>query len=327
MFKKLGLFGNPSPSPPAHGTTRQGKRSLAARAAELERAASAATLVAQHDGVPQQVAAKLARIVADNGLQAWYGGAPALQAVVQRVARIDLASLARRMRLPPDDALDLVPLALFDVVFFIDDSGSMTHEDGSRINDLKFILSKAAEVMTLFDDDGVQVRFINSLLESDGVATEERASRLIGQVDFCSGTPIGTNFKKKVLDPMVLEPARAGRLQKPVLAIIITDGEPTLEPADTLRRVILDAKNALSRTKYGPGALAIQIGQVGTDLAAQAFLAQLDNDPEVGNMIDCTSNYEMESEEFMAKGEELTPGLWLLKLCVGAIDRQYDMKD
>ncbi|KAL2918935.1 hypothetical protein HK105_201769 [Polyrhizophydium stewartii] len=309
---------------------RAGKRSLAARAAELDAAASAATVAAVPDTeatqLHQQVAAKLARIVADNRLQAWYNEA-SLRAVVQRLANINFVELARRMRLSPEAVLDLCSLALFDVVFFIDDSGSMTFEGGSRINDLKFILSRTAHITTLFDDDGVRVRFINSLLESDGVATEERASRLIDQVDFCSGTPIGTNFKKKVLDPMVLEPARAGRFQKPVLAIIITDGEPTLEPADTLRKVILDAKNALSRTKYGPGALAIQIGQVGTDLAAQAFLAQLDNDPEVGNMIDCTSNYEMESEEFMAKGEELTPELWLMKLCIGAVDRGYDNTD
>lgn len=43
-----------------------------------------------------------------------------------------------------------------------DDSGSMAFEDGGdRIDDLKGILSRVAEVATLFDDDGIQVRFIN----------------------------------------------------------------------------------------------------------------------------------------------------------------------
>lgn len=43
-----------------------------------------------------------------------------------------------------------------------DDSGSMVFEErGERIDDLKLILSKVSEVATLFDDDGILVRFMN----------------------------------------------------------------------------------------------------------------------------------------------------------------------
>ena len=34
--------------------------------------------------------------------------------------------------------------------------------------------------------------------------------------------------------------------------------------------------------------------QVGKDQSAQAFLGQLDKDPQVGSMIDCCSDYELE---------------------------------
>ncbi|KAL2918934.1 hypothetical protein HK105_201768 [Polyrhizophydium stewartii] len=273
------------------------------------------------------VAEKLNQIIHDNRLQAWYGSA-AMQGLYDRLAGVDFAALGRHWRISPSIVFDLCSLALFDVVFFIDDSGSMVfEEDGSRIDDLKFILAKAAEVMTLFDDDGVQVRFMNSNVIGEGIRTTDHVNELVERVRFSGMTPLGTQFKSKVIDPIVLGPAMTGRLHKPVLAIIITDGEPTREPTDTLRTVILDAKKALSRTGYGPGALSIQIGQVGTDMKAQQFLSALDNDPEVGNMIDCTSNYEMESEEFNGKGAELSPELWLLKLCVGAIDRSYDDTD
>ena len=58
-------------------------------------------------------------------------------------------------------------------------------------------------------------------------------------------------------------------------------------------------------------------------------MGKLDNDPTVGHMVDCTSNYENESAE-MARANppvELTPDLWILKLILGAIDPSYDTKD
>jgi hypothetical protein len=58
-------------------------------------------------------------------------------------------------------------------------------------------------------------------------------------------------------------------------------------------------------------------------------LGKLDNDPTVGRMVDCTSNYENESAE-MARANppvELTPDVWILKLILGAIDPSYDTKD
>ena len=50
------------------------------------------------------------------------------------------------------------------------------------------------------------------------------------------------------------------------------------------------------------------VAQVGKDQRAQAFLATLDNDPVVGKMVDATSYYELEAEEYSRKGVTLTPG-------------------
>jgi len=55
--------------------------------------------------------------------------------------------------------------------------------------------------------------------------------------------------------------------------------------------------------------------QVGKDQKAQAFLATLDKDPMVGKMVDATSYYELEAEEYARKGITLTPDVWLVKAC------------
>lgn len=67
--------------------------------------------------------------------------------------------------------------------------------------------------------------------------------------------------------------------------------------------------------------------QVGKDQKAQTFLGVLDNDPVIGSMVDATSYYELEAEEYARKGINLTPELWLVKLMVGAIDPSYDEQD
>ncbi|KAJ8326755.1 hypothetical protein QVD99_005459 [Batrachochytrium dendrobatidis] len=270
---------------------------------------------------------KLQTIIYENRLDYFYNPTR-LQALIAKLTTIDFLSLSQQWNISQSLVPDLCSLALYDIVFYVDDSGSMVFEEnGERIDDLKFILGKAAQVATLFDDDGVQIRFMNSDVYGEGIRTAEHVQNLVQSIRFSGMTPLGTFFKAKVLDPIVVGPAMSGSLSKPVLAVIVTDGEPTREPHDTLRTVITEAKQQLGLTPGGTGSLAIQIGQVGTDLRAQMFLAELDNDPVIGNMIDCTSNYEMESAEIASHGHELSPELWLLKLCVGAIDRSYDDAD
>jgi hypothetical protein len=50
-------------------------------------------------------------------------------------------------------------LALYDVVIYIDDSGSMAFEEqGERIKDLELIIQRVAFAATLFDEDGYVVQ-------------------------------------------------------------------------------------------------------------------------------------------------------------------------
>jgi hypothetical protein len=61
-------------------------------------------------------------------------------------------------------------------------------------------------------------------------------------------------------------------------------------------------------------------------MKATKFLEELDNHPQIGDLVDCTSNFEIEQDQMARKGVDLTPELWLVKLLMGGIDTSYDSK-
>ncbi|KAK6350179.1 hypothetical protein TWF696_006420 [Orbilia brochopaga] len=277
---------------------------------------------------PQAFAGILQQTVADNKIQNFYP--PQKLDAISRTITDQIQKLEMGWRVPREVAMDFVKLALFDIVIYIDDSGSMAFEEGGeRIKDLKLILQKVAFAATLFDQDGISLRFMNNDFSQNNIRTEGQINQIVDQVQFRGLTPMGTSLRAKVLDPLVIQPARSNQLQKPVLVITITDGQPAGEAEGAVQEAILYASNELSRTQYGSGAVSFQFAQVGNDLRAREFLGKLDNDPRVGHLIDCTSNYEVEADE-MSKASppvNLTVELWLTKLLLGAIDSSYDRKD
>lgn len=277
---------------------------------------------------PQMYMQTLNAAVMDNKIDRFYPPQKLNQIAGTITHQID--QLIGNWRIPKEIAVDFVKLALFDIVIYIDDSGSMAFEEnGERIKDLKVILEKVAFAATLFDQDGISLRFMNNEFSQNNIRTPQQIEQVIAQVQFRGLTPMGTSLKSKVLEPLVLTPARSGQLQKPVLVIAITDGQPAGEPENAVQEAIISASQELGRTQYGPGAVSFQFAQVGNDLRARQFLSKLDVDPRVGNLIDCTSNYEVEAEEMLKANPpvDLTVELWLTKLLLGAIDPTYDQKD
>lgn len=188
-----------------------------------------------------------------------------------------------------------------------DDSGSMKfYEDGSRIDDLRLILSRVVNAAMLFDEDGISIRFINwsppirqphhppgmfTAESLDGVKTEQELERIMKEVQFSGTTEIGTELRKKVLDPLIRAKVRGPGLAKPILVITITDGKPEGEPRQTVFESILSISTELAaQPRYGKGAVSFQFAQVGNDEQARAFLSELDQDPQVGPLVDCTSS-------------------------------------
>ncbi|KAM0745795.1 hypothetical protein T439DRAFT_294867 [Meredithblackwellia eburnea MCA 4105] len=280
---------------------------------------------------PRYLEGILRSCVQEQKLESFYPpSSPIFSQIAQRVAHEQsLIRLAREWCIPVETAVDLVRLSLFDVVLYLDDSGSMAFEEkGARIEDLKLVLRRSAFAASLFDTDGVQVRFMNSRIES-AISSEQQALDLIQRVEFNGMTPLGTSLEKKVLDPLVLHPAKRGGLRKPVLVVAITDGAPSGEDRHKIVSVMKHARKDLSKTRYGPDAISYQLAQVGNDRAARAFLEEIDVHPEVGSYVDVTSNFENEADN-CRRGRNpinLTPELWLIKLLLGGISSAYDFKD
>ena len=80
-------------------------------------------------------------------------------------------------------AYSLATLALYDTIIYCDDSGSMAFEEGGeRIQDLKLMVGRVADVATLFDSDGILIRFMNEAIEGNGIRDSMSAGQLISQV-------------------------------------------------------------------------------------------------------------------------------------------------
>jgi len=279
---------------------------------------------------------ELEKAVQEKQLHRFYGpGTPGGQRLPQIAARAaqQVDRLCQAWRIQKEIANDIVRLALYDVVIYVDDSGSMSFEEnGERIKDLQLILQRAAFAATLFDDDGVELRFMNEdlpLQEVSHIRSEQQIEQILSRKRYKGLTPFGTELRRKIVDPILISKLNSGQMQKPLLIISITDGQPAGENQNTLVETVQYAVQAAQRSQYGPGAVAFQFAQVGNDQKATEFLAKLDNDPMVGSEVDCTSNYENESAEMSRANPpvDLTPDLWMIKLILGAIDPSYDTKD
>ncbi len=78
-------------------------------------------------------------------------------------------------------------------------AGSMAFEEGGeRINDLKLILGRVSEVATMFDDDGILIRFMNGTQQGNGIRDAASANQLISTVQFNGLTPLGGQLDQKV---------------------------------------------------------------------------------------------------------------------------------
>jgi len=204
--------------------------------------------------------------------------------------------------------------------------------DKSRKDELKEKLAEMAYVISLFDDDGMTVRFINANLPpgvGDNVRTADQVISLLGHpsIEWKYQTPLGERLRQKVLMPN-LDRAKRGQLQKPLLVITLTDGDPHPEPDSVIRDVIKESKKEFNRLPCKEDAVSFMFAQIGEDQQARKFLNDLDNDRHVGHMIDVVSSYEAERVEVLqTTGQHLTLEGWLMKLMLGAISTSMDWRD
>ncbi|KAF8534502.1 hypothetical protein BDD12DRAFT_983821 [Trichophaea hybrida] len=221
------------------------------------------------------------------------------------------------------DTTNLSTVALYDVMILCDDSGSMNHRNRYKL--LAETVHRITPVATKLNEAGISLRFINYSRDGkfNDLSKPKEIERKLKMVAPGGTTKIGTMLRSKIIEP-ILEKAKAGTLDAPVLVVIITDGEPSREPLDSLKNAILHCKNSLAQIEdskghvYGHSAVVFQISYVGDDAVAEKFVRDLANDPQVGGMIHC--NLEKLDVQLGVAGNAAR-NRSLLKLLTAAIEK------
>jgi len=227
--------------------------------------------------------------------------------------------------LAPKYTAGLAKLALYDFVILCDNSTSMLEDN--RMLALQDTLERVANFTTILNPDGISIRFLNYLGDKTGrfdhLKTVEDIKR-IANVECSGDTRLGEILNEKIITPMILEKAAKGALKKPVIVVIITDGEPT-EARETLRNTIRDCKNGIDSWGYKRGAVVFLISRVGTSETAKKFIDELRHDKEAGHMVYSSSQDLNEKREaFIASGNDKAYTALLIKLFLTALDRQTE---
>jgi hypothetical protein len=100
---------------------------------------------------------------------------------------------------------------------------------------------------------GVHLRMINQTLSNADNLDSDAVARIISNMypSPYHSTPIGTNLKQKILDPLVYSVIKSGRkLERPYLILILTDGCPWMEAEDAFRNAVVDCAKFLDRNGY-----------------------------------------------------------------------------
>ncbi|PGH02829.1 hypothetical protein GX51_04441 [Blastomyces parvus] len=228
-------------------------------------------------------------------------------------------------------AADSSPYAFlrdFDTILVVDDSGSML---GSRWRETREAIAAIAPICAEFDDDGVDVYFLNKHNWADPEAggylkikTSAAVNELFGQVAPSGRTPVGTRlydilkpYLKRVEDMSKATSSRrfGGSPVKPINIIVVTDGIPT----DDVETVVVNAAKRLDKCDAKPWQVGIQFVQVGNDPSATKWLQSLDDilheEYDIRDIVD-TAPWN---------GAALTSNT-ILKIMLGGVDKRYDRK-
>lgn len=278
----------------------------------------------EDDNLLNKILDNLRYIVNINKLDLYYNEKK-LNRIANDIIKNDiLAKISENSKITDEKyILKLCTLSLYNIILFADDSGSM--KSGDRIKDIREITIDISNIITLLDDDGISFKAFNYDDIQHEINTAEKVNNLIDKIKFNGNyTPIGTNLQDYIIK-FLKELIENKIFDKPALVIIITDGEPN-EPDRNhkkLYNIIKNTKQYLKNKNLSEKSIVYSFGLVGNDEYGNEFIDSLDNDNEIGDVIDATSSIEIESKQV----KNLTPELWLFKLLIGAIDPSTDKLD
>jgi len=227
--------------------------------------------------------------------------------VVDKVLHAKAVQILERFKVTIAVPEDLYVLQDYDVVIIADDSGSMS--TGSRWKELQDSLSQIVTVGSVFDDDGLDIFFLNR-----PVVTGVRSADDKHFLDAFSRGPGGTTPLTVTVDTVM-----RAKFLKPVLLFIMTDGVPDKGVA-TFRSKI----GSIVNNKRKP--VKVQIMACTEDDNAVGWLDELD---EAFDGVDVTDDYDTERAQVLRIGKvaQFNRGDWCMKAMLGPISRKFDELD
>ncbi|KAK3988155.1 hypothetical protein QBC44DRAFT_244162 [Cladorrhinum sp. PSN332] len=245
------------------------------------------------------------------------------------------SAMSDRSITSPDDPYAF--LNLFDTIFLIDDSSSMTLEN--RWKEVKGVVRSIAPICTSHDADGIDIYFLNhrnSRHPEDGAgyrgirSAKEVEELFDNKVKRPNGwTPTGTRINE-ILGPYIRRwKLAADRTQnpencgvKPINMIVITDGSPTDDPES----IIISLAKQLDSYRAPPHQVGIQFFQVGTDTEATRALKELDDGlAEAGG--GCRDIVDTVSWDGRSRGSKALSAEAILKTVLGAVVKRLDRRN
>ncbi|KAK3498668.1 hypothetical protein B0T13DRAFT_503097 [Neurospora crassa] len=261
----------------------------------------------------------------------------------------DLVMPPNRRNGGKEDNRDFSLLSKFDVVFLLDDTGSMMEaiepapsingnceaKERSKWDEMIESLRYIVDIVTHYDRDGVDVHFLyrddkDEFRIQDGqrvleILTNEVSPDKIGGGTFIAERlwTILTAYIDRFENYRLRMAERAPCPEKPKMLnlIVITDG--AADDKDAVEDVIVNAARRLDELRALPNQVGIQFLQIGRNEAASRWLKTLDDDlnekHRVRDMVD-TRPWDRVDEIDKSLQERLT------NILLGGIDRARDME-
>ncbi|CCC13669.1 hypothetical protein SMACR_07235 [Sordaria macrospora] len=217
-------------------------------------------------------------------------------------------------------------LSVFDTVFLIDDSGSMS---GPRWSEAGKAIAAIAPICVAHDKDGIDVHFINHPHSYTNITSAARVNEIFSEVKPRGVTLTGQRLWD-ILGPYLerytegyededrkprasWDPEKTG--VKPMNLIVITDGEPDDSPEMRIKQCI----KRLEKVDAPYYQIGIQFFQVGNDKEAKKALAALDDN--LGDDRDMVDTVTWDGGDTLARQLE---GDKLLKVVLGSVVKRLD---
>eukprot|EP01059_Diplonema_ambulator_P014803 TRINITY_DN257_c0_g1_i3.p1 TRINITY_DN257_c0_g1~~TRINITY_DN257_c0_g1_i3.p1 ORF type:complete len:276 (+),score=125.69 TRINITY_DN257_c0_g1_i3:29-829(+) len=219
------------------------------------------------------------------------------------------------------DASDLVALEGYEIVFVIDDSGSMSMPAGdstlghnrTRWEELGETVKTVAELACIFDPDGINLYFLNRPMLKGIKSADDHTLLSVLASNPNGGTPLTETVNQVVKD--------FGSSERPVLMLIATDGEPNGGSKNFMKLVeeVVEKKTTSRTFKF-------QILACTDDDSAVSWLNVLDKHFKE---VDVTDDYKTEQKEVLKakRCAKFNRADWVTKALLGPVSKKFDKWD